>query len=462
MKKQLLNLTFILIIGYMHGQCFSELRLGGHVVTVKTDGTLWGWGYGGWGQLANAAMNNPSSPVQIGTMNNWVSAYNGLITTFGVKQDGSLWGVGGNSYGCLGVGSSAQDYYTSFQQVTSYTDWVDVRGAYFFTVGLRANGTIWAWGQGDQGQMGNGTTPMAQPTPTQVGTDTDWASIAVDASRTAIAIKNNGTVWGWGANTGYMLYAGSSVTSYTLPTQLNTDTDWAKVCLGGHHVLAQKTDGTLWVWGGAYDAMGVGQNYVDVATPAQIGTDTWRSFTADPNASFGVKSDGTLWAWGFNTEGELGDGTTINQPLPVQIGTDADWVSVITKLYAPTIAVKEDGSVWAWGDNTYGTYGNGTYTNSLTPVEVIGICVDTPLTTPEFEQPTIRLYPNPTTDKVTIDSALNLTEYTITNLLGQTVAKGTLIEGQKEIDMQAYSLGTYIVHLTTTSGANYTYKIVKH
>ena len=381
MQKKIL-LLLLLITSQAFSQCFGNLSVGGaHVTTIKPNGTLWGWGYAEYGQLGNTSWNEPI-PIQLGTATDWETVVSGVANTFVIKNNGTLWGTGNNEYGCLGVGSSAI-LFTSFQQIGTATNWTKIAAANFFTVGLKTDGTIWAWGQNDYFQIANGTINN-QLTPSQIGSSTDWVEIETTSDRTAFAIKSNGTLWAWGANSG-MLLGSSAVSSFSTPTQLNTATDWSKLAAGGSsHILALKTNGTLWTWGnGTYGQLG--NNATNSSfNPIQIGTDTWIYIAAGSQTSFGIKSNGTLWSWGRNNSGQLGQGTTTNLLVPTQIGTDNDWVTIDTKNYDFTVATKTDGSVWAWGDNYFGEFGNGTTTSSSVPVLISSICV---LDTPEIAAP---------------------------------------------------------------------------
>lgn len=146
---------------------------------------------------------------------------------------------------------------------------------------------------------------------------------------------------------------------------------------GGGHILAQKTDSTLWAWGGG-KGLGVGGTPNITNTPQQISTEKWKCFSAGSGGrSFGIKEDGTLWAWGVNTNGLLGLGDALDRLVPTQIGTDNDWRTVQTGYVS--MATKTDGTVWYWGDNYYGSFGNGdSYdpTVILSPVQTVGICVN--------------------------------------------------------------------------------------
>ncbi len=186
--------------------------------------------------------------------------------------------------------------------------------------------------------------------------------------------------------------------------------------------------------------------------PRQVGTDTWSKVFAGWKVSFGIKPDGTLWAWGRNDVGQLGIGNTTNQFTPVQLGTDTDWVDVVSGGAGNdqfTIATKSDGTVWAWGDNQVGQYGNGTVGNPVyVPTLMTGLCAT--LSTDEFEQENVfTMYPNPAKDVVNL--AYNLTDanatfevFDVTGRLIQNVALNS-VTGSSELNVSAYPAGVYLV-----------------
>ena len=414
MKKILLSILFLLFSIITNAQCYDNLTFGGaHTTGKKSDGTLWGWGAASYGNLTTSNTTEPT-PVQLVTANDWNKVYNGVINTFAIKNNGTLWGCGSNQHGSLGVNSSTQNF-TSFQQITTATNWVKVAPSYFYTIALKADGTIWGWGLNNNYQTGNTPASLNQPIPLQIGTDTDWVEIATGTNDTSFAIKSNGTIWGWGSNPSSIIVSGSGTTTVSTPTQVGTDTDWVKMSVGGGHILAQKQNGTLWSWGGG-DALGVGGTPPVTNIPQQVTTDTWKSFSTGTGTSFGIKSDGTLWAWGFNGQGQLGDGTTINRLVPTQIGADTNWNTVQARNFYTTMATKTDGSIWYWGTNYYGEFGNGTDYDTnyyISPQQTLGICV-TPLSTPIFQQENVfTMYPNPAKDVVTLQYDLTINNATV-------------------------------------------------
>ena len=155
----------------------------------------------------------------------------------------------------------------------------------------------------------------------QIGTDTDWASVAAAFTHT-MAIKTDGSLWAWGSNTGGQLGDGTT-TDHSSPVHIGTDTDWAAVAPGSGHTVAVKIDGSLWAWGSnSFGQLGDGTT-TSRLTPAQVGNDTdWLTAAAAAH-SVGLKTDGTIWTWGYNGNGQIGDGTPFDHSKPLQIGTDA-------------------------------------------------------------------------------------------------------------------------------------------
>ncbi|WP_313806289.1 T9SS type A sorting domain-containing protein [Flavobacterium sp.] len=447
--KKILSIFLLTFSIAVTAQCYESVTFGGgHTTAKKADGTLWGWGYGQGGQLMTANETEPN-PVQLGAANDWNKVFNGVVNTFAIKNNGTLWGCGNNQLGSLGVNSTTQQF-SSFQQITTATNWVKVAPSYFFTIALKADGTIWAWGENDTYQTGNAPATPQQLSPIQVGTATDWVDIATGTNRTAFAIKANGTIWGWGANPSSIIVSGSSTTSVSTPTQVGTDTDWAKMSVGGQKILAQKQDGTLWSWGGGY--LGVASSPSVSNIPIQISTDIWKSFSAGDGTAAGVKADGTLWVWGVNTNGQLGDGTSVNRPTPTQIGTDTNWATVHDRNFGTNMATKTDGTIWYWGTNYYGEFGNGTSydtTYYTSPQQTLGICV-TPLATNDFNKEKLfTMYPNPANDVVTFQYTSEAANATVElyDVTGRLVHRSVLdaFSGSSSLSVKEYPIGIYTV-----------------
>ena len=347
-----------------------------HTLAVKSGGTLWAWGNNGDGDIGQGDSGGMyTSPVQVGTGSDWVAVAGGAAHSIGLKANGTLWGWGDNSYGALGVGLQSHEFGKTWTgtpaQIDSGTDWATVAAGTTYTLAAKNDGSFVAWGDNLYGQIGVGYL-LDRCTPTQVGTDAGWTSVAAGDER-AVATRDDGTLWAW--------QAGSRT-----PAQVGSARDWAHVWVGLHYSVARKNDGSLWSWGDYNNAgeLGVGDTLAH-ETPTQVGTDTdWNivscgtapvaddAFTSDDTGhTLAVKDNGTLWAWGSNTNGELGLGTadTSAHATPVQVGTGTDWVWAAAGAHC-SFAITLDGSLYAWGKNTNGRLGLGDTADRATPTLV--------------------------------------------------------------------------------------------
>ena len=349
----------------------------GYTMAIKADGTLWGWGLNDDGRLGVGDTDSRTSPVQVGEADNWSSVSATWNFTLAVRGDGTLWAWGNNDHGRLGLGYEYEGPHDSPERVGDDTDWVSASTGGDHAVALKSDGTLWAWGANWSGQLGVGDTENRH-SPERVGGDTDWVSVNAGYEHT-VALKADGTLWAWGANGSGQLGMGPEVhwSGLEEPGQVGEADDWASVeATMGNHNLARKSDGTLWSWGfNAHGRLGLAED--DTANrdaPERVGTeaDDWATVSGYYH-SMAIKADGTLWAWGFNDSGRLGLGDYQQREIPVQVASAGDaWLSVSAGS-SHTLAVKEDGTVWAWGSNVGGQLGlgsDGEADDYLNPVAV--------------------------------------------------------------------------------------------
>jgi alpha-tubulin suppressor-like RCC1 family protein len=344
----------------------------GFTVAIKTNGSLWAWGWNQYGQLGDGTITrvvtDRRTPARIGTGNDWEAVDTGNGFTVALKTDGSLWAWGNNEYGQLGNNKGGEDEMETAPVRIGYdTDWLAVSAGNRHTAAIKTDGSLWAWGSNNYGQLGNGTTTNSR-VPVRIGTDNDWLIVCAGSLGT-LAIKTDGSLWGWGYNGLGSLGIGTTIDTNSVPVQIEPGTTWQAVSTDGH-TLAIKTDGSLWAWGSnVYGQIG-NSTGIDSAVPVKIGNGSdWLAVSAGGWHTIAIKRDGSLWAWGMNEYVQLGDGTSTHRSAPVQIRAGNDWQAV-TAGRMHTIAIKEDGSLWAWGNNARGQLGDGTNTQRPAPVRI--------------------------------------------------------------------------------------------
>lgn len=292
----------------------------------------------------------------------------------GIKTDGTLWGWGDNTYKQLGLPNAS---YTTPTQIGSDTDWADVALGDWFILARKTNGKIYACGRNVLGQCAQGNTTSPVSTLTQIGSATDWASIAAGPDN-GYAIKTNGTLWGWGVNDAGQVGKGTTGGSQTTPVQEATSsTLWSAVAAGSQFAIARRSNGTLWGWGDyTWGANGLGGS--SASTPTQIGSGTaWTVIATGRVTSHAIKSDGTLWSWGAGAYYSLGNGSTSTQYSPVQVGSGSVWQRVDAG-YNFLLAQMTDGTLWGCGYNNNGQLGMGNTTSPITSLTQIASLPITP------------------------------------------------------------------------------------
>lgn len=241
------------------------------------------------------------------------------------------------------------------------------------TMVLKSDGTVWAWGSNLYGQLGNASTTNTN-TPVQTLLLSNIMAISAGGWH-SVALKNDGTVWTWGWNMDGQLGDGTT-TDKIIASQVPGLTGIIQIASGTYHVLALKNDGTVWAWGDNISGqIGNGTTGTDVKSPVQVsGLTNVVSISAGRFFSLAVKNDGTIWTWGENLYGQLGDGTTADKNVPVQVsGLIGKIPAVVATGAFHCMVLKNDNTVWAWGRNTYGNLGDNTVTNRSLPVQMIGI-----------------------------------------------------------------------------------------
>ena len=340
-------------------------------------GNLWAWGNNGSGRLGDNTTTNRSSPVQtIASGSNWKSVACGYNHTAAIKTDGTLWTWGSNAtYGQLGDNSVTQRN-SPVQTVAFGTNWIQVSAGNASTAAIKTDGTLWGWGSGFYGQLGDNTVNTSKSSPVQTITfANNWKQVSISKFHAA-AIKTDGTLWCWGSNS-YGQLGDNTVIPKSSPVQtIAFGTSWKQVSCGVFYTTAIKTDGTLWNWG-KNDFGILGDNTTaNRSSPVQTVTfgTNWKYIGGSSGNNYfartAVKTDGTLWCWGSNIYGQLGDNTTTNRSSPVQtIDFGTNWKE--SHIGHVATGIKTDGTLWCWGYGGNGNLGDNTTTDRSSPVQTI-------------------------------------------------------------------------------------------
>jgi len=338
-------------------------------------GTLWLWGRNTQGQLGDgSSIVHRSSPIQtVSGGTNWKQVASGGQYTAVIKTDGTLWTLGHNTSGVLGDGSSIVHRSSPIQTVAGGTNWKLVAGGGYHIAAIKTDGTLWLWGSNTSGQLGDNTVANKSSPVQTVAGGTNWKQVAGGGYHTA-AIKTDGTLWTWGQNNYGQLGDNTSVFKSSPVQTIAGGTNWKSVAGGNFHTAAIKTDGTLWTWG--FNSTGqLGNNISgDKSSPVQTvaaGTN-WKLVAGGFYHTAAIKTDGTLWTWGHNTYGQLGDGFSIvHKSSPVQtVSGGTNWKLVADGGYY-TAAIKTDGTLWNWGNNTYGQLGDNSIVHRSSPIQTL-------------------------------------------------------------------------------------------
>ena len=251
-------------------------------------------------------------------------------TTGGYSGTGELYSWGPNGSGRLGLNDTVSR--SSPTQVPG-TEWAHIECGELYMAGTKTTGELMMWGWGSNGQLGqsNNGPGAARSSPVQVpGTTWGGATKSAFGYASYFNIKTDGTLWAWGYNNSGEL-GQNNRTEYSSPKQI-PGTTWNSIAGFRYGGMAIKTDGTLWSWGKNSAGQLGHNNLTNYSSPVQIGSDTtWSKVGGGDNACYAIKTDGTLWNWGDNYYGALGQNNTTYYSSPVQIpGTEWTYVNSLS------------------------------------------------------------------------------------------------------------------------------------
>jgi len=309
-----------------------------HTVAIRANGTAWAWGLGSTGQLGDNTANGTSSPVSVvGGFTDWVQIEAGGQHTAAIRANGTAWCWGGNAaYGPnFGeLGNNAQTNRSSpVSVVGGFTEWVQISAGRYHTAAIRKNGTAWAWGSSSAGQLGDNTTVSKSSPVSVVGGFVDWVQISAGGSH-SVGVRANGTAWAWGSNGYGHLGNNTQFINVSSPVSVvGGFTDWVQISAGYGHTAAIRANGTAWAWGSAANGLLGDGTTVSKSSPVSVlnGFTDWAEISAGRYHTAALRANGTAWCWGFGGAGQIGENSAINRSSPQSVvGGFTDWVQIST------------------------------------------------------------------------------------------------------------------------------------
>ncbi|MBU1239470.1 hypothetical protein KKF84_05735 [Myxococcota bacterium] len=289
-----------------------------HACAMKTSGIAYCWGENSSGQLGVGSNQDQHTPSPVLAVNYYRSLSAGFYHTCAVQIDGTLWCWGQNSYSQVGQSDMILEYEDP-EQVGSGNNWATVHAGAYHTCARTDTDILYCWGRNDDGQMGIGYSSAEQQDPVQIQGALDWAQVAPSVDHSC-GLRGDGTLWCWGEGIRGQLGQGST-TDRDYPVQVGTASTWLKVFTGEEYSCGILSPGELWCWGANYNGnLGNGSLYGNSLTPVRAGTASdWESGDGGQYSTCTITITGSLYCFGENGSGQLGIGTTTSVASPQRV-----------------------------------------------------------------------------------------------------------------------------------------------
>jgi alpha-tubulin suppressor-like RCC1 family protein len=378
-KRSSLQVVVALIL-FLNDISAQQLGGGDYHSAFICNNSIFSSGKNNKGQLGDGTLTESHIPVQIPNSTGFISIASGYEFTIGLKNDGTVWAWGGNNMGELGNSNFTSS--TLPVKVVGLTNVIAIAVGGDHCIALKSDSTVWTWGSNVSGALGYYTTYSMNSTPAKVhgpgnvGFISGVTSIAA-GELCSFALKGDGTLWAWGDNDYGQLGVYTSVGYSTIPVQVNIS-GVKSIASGGYFTLALLKNGTVYSWGASdYGKLGRPNSSSNIDKVTALSGII--SISCGYHHALALKSDGTVWTWGCNSSGQLGDGTFTHHQTPAQVssvfgGPISEIAGGLACGNGYSMARLSDGSVWTWGGNYNGRLGDNSTTNRNVPVKISGPC----------------------------------------------------------------------------------------
>jgi len=342
---------------------------------VAVQGAVWAWGAGDNGQLGNGSTTSSPVPVPVFGLGDVTAVAGGWFAGYALRGDGTVWSWGTGAFGQRGTGGCCAIVSPVPLRIPGLSHITAITGGYGTGYALRSDGTVWSWGDGQSGALGDGDDESYSTVPVQVAGLEDLHITAIAAGlATGYALTGDGSVWAWGSgNVGQL---GNGGTSNSLATQVSQLSNVTAIAAGGSTGYAVVGHDTVWAWGDdSWGELGDGQKGPTSRSLVQVEVPGLTGVTAIAAATFtgyALRGDGTVAAWGLGHYGQLGNNTTTTVsagPVPVAVPAG---VTAVAAGGLTGYALRA-GTAWAWGAGDLGQLGNGATADGLLPAAVPGL-----------------------------------------------------------------------------------------
>ena len=341
--------------GYLHG------------CGVRADNSGWCWGGNDDGQVGIGNRSKENFPVEILGSISWSHIEAGHVHSCGIALNKKVYCWGNGENGEIGNGNTVDQLQPV--AISSTDNFTDITIGNSFACGIKTDDSLWCWGDNYAGKLGNGDN-TDRSNPTEVSGSSSWKSISGGSGHHTCGIKTDDSLWCWGSGYSGQLGNNDTGSSYSTPQAVSGGDTWSQVSAGRRHTCGIKSDGTAWCWGeGDEGKLGNNDPSSNYPTPQAVsGGGTWIDIKAALSHTCGIKSDGTAWCWGDGGAGYLGTGNNTDQSVPTAVVGGYTWKDISGR-GSTTIGLQTDGSAWGWGyGGRLGAYPTG---STSVPIKVV-------------------------------------------------------------------------------------------